>query len=295
MSDVRLRIAIQKSGRLSDGSFELLKSCGLTVSRGRDKLYARVREMPMDVLLLRDDDIPAFVADGACDIGIVGENVFEEDRLSTDRASKTEAVMALGFSRCKLMLAAPKEWADKSNAAFRGKRIATSYPGLTRAYLDREGVDATPVMMKGSVEVAPRLKIADAVCDIVSTGATLDANGLEPAATVFASQATLIRNAAAFPPDKAAIFEALLKRIDGVLASREAKYVMMNAPRSAVAAISKLLPGAEAPTILELAGDTDKVAIHAVCRESVFWPTLQALKDEGASAILVLPIEKMMP
>ena len=294
MSEERLRIAIQKSGRLSDGSFELLKSCGLTVSRGRDKLYARVREMPIDVLLLRDDDIPAFIADGACDIGIVGENVSEEDRLTVDRTSHAESVMALGFSRCQLMLAAPKDWADKSNAAFKGTRVATSYPGLTRAFFEREGIDAKPVMMKGSVEVAPRLKIADAICDIVSTGATLDANGLTPAATVFESQAVLVRNAEDFSPAKQEIYDALLKRVRGVLASRESKYVMMNAPRSAIPAITEILPGADAPTVLELAGDTDKVAIHAVCRESVFWTTLEKLKANGASAILVLPIEKMM-
>lgn len=294
MTEKRLRIAIQKSGRLSDGSFDLLKSCGLTVSRGRDKLYARVQELPIDVLLLRDDDIPAFVADGACDIGIVGENVSEEERLTASRGAAAETVMPLGFSRCRLMLAAPKEWGDVSLNAFAGKRIATSYPGLTRAFLEREGIDAAPIMMKGSVEVAPRLKIADAVCDIVSTGGTLDANGLAPAASIFESQAVLIRNNADFLPEIEAVYEALLKRVRGVLASREAKYVMMNAPRDAVEAITAVLPGADAPTILELAGDGDKVAIHAVCTESVFWTTLEKIKSLGASAILVLPIEKIM-
>ncbi len=294
MSDQRLRIAIQKSGRLSDGSFELLKSCGLTVSRGRDKLYGRVQELPIDVLLLRDDDIPAFVADDACDIGIVGQNVFEEEILTETHEAPAMEVMRLGFARCRLMLAAPKEWAFDGAAMLDGKRVATSYPALTRAWLDREGVSAKAVMMKGSVEVAPRLKIADAVCDIVSTGATLDANGLKPVATVFESEAILIRNRRAFSPEKQAVFDALLKRINGVLSSREAKYIMMNAPRSAVAAITEFLPGADSPTVLELAGSPDKVAIHVVCRESVFWDTLEKLKGLGASAILVLPIEKMM-
>lgn len=294
MSEERLRIAIQKSGRLSEGSFELLASCGLKVSRGKDKLYGRVRELPIDVLLLRDDDIPAFVADNACDIGIVGENVFEEERLSGERDAPAIEVMKLGFARCKLMLAAPKEWSFDGASMMEGKRIATSYPGLTSAWLKREGVNAHAVMMKGSVEVAPRLKIADAVCDIVSTGATLDANGLKPVAEIFDSQALLIRNAAVFSSEKQAVFDALMKRINGVLTSRDAKYVMMNAPREAVAAITEYLPGAEAPTILELAGNPDKVAIHAVCRESVFWDTLEDLKKLGASAILVLPIEKMM-
>ncbi|MGE0409245.1 MAG: ATP phosphoribosyltransferase [Amphiplicatus sp.] len=294
MSDDRLRIAIQKSGRLSDGSFELLKSCGLSVSRGRDKLYGRIEEMPMDVLLVRDDDIPAFVADGACDIGIVGENVAEEDALTAPRASPATLVRKLGFSRCRLALAAPKEAAFDGLSSLSGKRIATSYPGLTQRFLSDAGVEARPIAMQGSVEVAPRLQIADAICDIVSTGATLDANGLRPVATVLQSEAVLIRNAAQFTAQKQAIFDAFLKRLDGVLASREAKYVMMNAPRSALAAITAVLPGAEAPTVLDLAGHEDRVAIHAVCRESVFWTTLEKLKSLGASAILVLPIEKMM-
>ena len=294
MTEPRLRIAIQKSGRLSEGSFELLKSCGLSVSRGRDKLYGRVQELPIDVLLLRDDDIPAFVADDACDIGIVGQNVFEEDLLSETHDAPASEVMRLGFARCRLMLAAPKEWSFNGADMLDGKRIATSYPALTRAWLTREGVSAKAVMMKGSVEVAPRLKIADAVCDIVSTGATLDANGLKPVATVFESEAILIRNRRAFTPEIQAVFDALLKRINGVLTSRDAKYIMMNAPRSAIPAITEFLPGADAPTILDLAGNPDKVAIHAVCRESVFWDTLEKLKKLGASAILVLPIEKMM-
>ncbi len=294
MSEERLRIAIQKSGRLSEESFELLKNCGLTVSRGRDTLYGRVQELPIDVLLVRDDDIPEFVADGACDIGIVGENVAEEDRQTVERAAPAEIVKRLGFSKCRLMIAAPKAWAWNGPEALEGKRIATSYPGLTRRFLAAAKVKASPVMMKGSVEVAPRLKIADAVCDIVSTGATLDANGLKPVATVFESEAVLIRNKENFPREKQAVFDAFMKRIDGVLASREAKYVMMNAPRNAIAAITEVLPGAESPTILDLAGSEDKVAIHAVCRESVFWTTLEKLKSLGASAILVLPIEKMM-
>lgn len=294
MTEDRLRIAIQKSGRLSEGSFELLKSCGLTISRGRDKLYGRVEELPIDVLLVRDDDIPEFVADGACDIGIVGENVAEEDRLTSSHPAPPERVRKLGFSRCRLMLAAPKEWVWDGPASLEGKRIATSYPGLTKQFLAQKHVNANVVTMNGSVEIAPRLKIADAVCDIVSTGATLDANGLKPVATVFESEAVLIRNIAPFLEGKQAVFEAFLKRVDGVIASREAKYVMMNAPRSAIAAITQVLPGAEAPTVLDLAGVKDKVAIHAVCRESVFWTTLEKLKALGASAILVLPIEKMM-
>ncbi|MCA8889168.1 MAG: ATP phosphoribosyltransferase, partial [Parvularculaceae bacterium] len=218
----RLRLAIQKSGRLSDGSFDLLKQCGLTISRGRDKLYGRAQEMPIDVLLVRDDDIPAFVADGACDIGIVGENVAEEDRLTSDRAENAETVRKLGFSQCRLMLAGPKEWGEDAISALNGARIATSYPGLTRRFLETRSIKASTVTMKGSVEVAPRLRIGDAVCDIVSTGATLEANGLKPVATVFDSEAVLIRRAGEMSAAKKNVLDAFLKRIDGVIASRDA-------------------------------------------------------------------------
>ena len=295
MPEERLRIAVQKSGRLSDGSFDLLAKCGLTISRGRDKLYGRAREMPVDILLVRDDDIPTFVADGACDIGILGGNVYEEYRLTSDHPDATEAVLSLNFARCKLMLAAPKSWKSSSIDACAGKRVATPYPGLTGEFFRQRNIAATTVMMSGSVEVAPRLRIADAVCDIVSTGATLDANDLAPAMTVFESEAMMVRNAAPFSPEKQATFDALLKRVRGVLASKEAKYVMMNAPRAALPAITEILPGAEAPTVLELAGEPDRVAIHAVCGEAVFWSTLEKLTSHGASAILVLPIEKILP
>ena len=294
MSEERLRLAVQKKGRLAEGSFDLLKKCGLTISQGRDKLYGRAREMPIDVILLRDDDIPAFVAEGACHIGIVGQNVAEEERLAGARLDGFSDVMALGFSRCRLMIAGPKDWPDDLSR-LAGARVATSYPGLTQAYLDREGVDAQTIMMSGSVEVAPRMALADAVCDIVSTGATLDANGLKPLTTVFESEAVLIRNDAALSPAKQRVYDALLKRVEGVIASRSAKYVMMNAPRAALAEITEILPGAEAPTVLDLAGQPDKVAIHAMCAEDVFWSTLERLKAAGASAVLVLPIEKLMP
>ncbi|MEM8986226.1 MAG: ATP phosphoribosyltransferase [Pseudomonadota bacterium] len=294
MEEQRLRIAIQKSGRLSDGSLELLKACGLTISRGRDKLYARVAEMPIDILLVRDDDIPGFIADGVCDVGVIGENVFEEWRLSDGNHSAADIIERLGFSRCRLALAVANAEEYTSIKDLEGRRVATSYPAILKEFLSKAGVSAHIVKMEGSVEVAPRIKVADAICDIVSTGATLEANGLKLAETIFQSEAVLVRNALSLSPEKQSIFEALLVRIRGVLQSRESKYVMMNAPRASVEAIREILPGAEAPTILELAGQPDKVAIHAVCRESVFWSTLEKLKKEGAKAILVLPIEKMM-
>lgn len=294
LETARLRLAIQKSGRLSDGSIELLKSCGLTISRGRDKLYGRIEELPIDLLLLRDDDIPSFVADGACDIGIVGQNVAEEERLTINRSAHAQTVMELGFSKCRLMIAGPKETDFQGLETLKGRRIATTYPGLTKQFLDEHNIDAHPVMMKGSVEVAPRLHIADTICDIVSTGATLDANGLKPYVKIYESQAILIRQETEFSSEKQATFDALLKRVRGVMRSRQAKYIMMNAPRTAVEAITNVLPGVGAPTILDLAGREDMVAIHAVCPEAVFWDTLEELKSLGASGILVLNIEKMM-
>jgi len=277
VSGGRLRLAVQKSGRLSDGSFDLLRQCGLTISRGRDKLYGRAEEMPIDIMLVRDDDIPSFVADGACDLGIVGSNVAEEDLLSGTRPTPLTVVRHLGFAKCRLALAAPPVRAGKGVDGLEGARIATTYPRLTQRFLERSGVDASTVVMNGSVEVAPRLKIADAVCDIVSTGATLEANGLVVIANVFESEAVLVAPAAAAPPAKQQIIDAFLKRVDGVLLSRDAKYVMMNAPRDRVREISALLPGADAPTVLELAGRPEMVAIHAVCREDVFWSTLRAV------------------
>lgn len=292
MTEDRLRLAVQKSGRLADGTMEMLGKCGLSMSRGRDRLYARVRELPVDVLFVRDDDIPELVADGVCDLGIVGENVMEEHRLVAAEAADVER--KLGFSRCRLMLAVEKAVDYKDARDLLGKRIATSYPALLADFFKRQGVEADIVMLNGAVEVAPRMGFADAVCDIVSTGGTLDANGLKPVDTVFESEAVLIRRPGSFSEAQEAAYASLAMRIDGVIQSKDAKYVMMNAPRSALAEITALLPGVDAPTVLDLAGDPDKVAVHAVCPESVFWPTLEKLKAAGASAILVLSIEKMM-
>ncbi|MEM6536421.1 MAG: ATP phosphoribosyltransferase [Pseudomonadota bacterium] len=296
MAEQRLRLAVQKSGRLSEGAFDLLSKCGLSISRAKDNLYGRARELPLDILLVRDDDIPSLVADGVCDLGIVGENVFEEYSLEKDTPYTDEFIVSkLGFARCKLMLAAPKSEPADDPSFYQGKRIATSYPELTKAYLDRQGVECSIADMSGSVEIAPKLKIADAICDIVSTGATLEAHGLKPTHTVFTSEAILIKRPGELDADKKAAFDSLMVRIDGVIASRDAKYVMLNAPRDALDKIVDLLPGAEAPTILELAGRPDTVAVHAVCAEQVFWSTLEKLRSVGARSILVVPIEKMMP
>lgn len=293
VDDARLHIAIQKSGRLSDASLGLLKDSGLRIQSGRNALTARVENFPADLMLVRDDDIPTFVGDGVCEFGIVGENVLHEIALG-EAAPRVERVASLGFGRCTLKLAAPADVAYSGPASLRGRRIATTYPRIVQDFLDRNAVAATVVKMNGAVELAPRLRIAPFICDLVSTGATLEANGLREVETVFDSEAVLIRTRKPVSEAKLEQSERLLSRIEGVLATKESKYIMLNAPGESLRAISALLPGAEAPTILPLHGRAGHFAVHAVCQESVFWETLQELKAAGASAILVLPIEKMM-
>ena len=289
----RLHIAIQKNGRLADYSRDLLRDAGMRVVKGVNDLAARVENFPLDLLFVRDDDIPTFVADGVCDFGIVGGNVLEEFALGTPRA-QFEIVSRLGFGRCTLKIAGKDNAAYTSPASLSGKRIATSYPRIVARFLAEAGVEASIVTMNGAVELAPRLGIADFICDIVSTGATLDANGLIAFDMVYESEAVLVRAQRPVDSTKAAAAEQMLGRIEGVLATKEAKYIMLNAGSENLPAITALLPGAGAPTVLPLHGRPGQFAVHAVCQESVFWETLQKLKAAGASAILVVPIEKMM-
>jgi len=294
MDGDRLRLAMQRSGRLSDASFELLSKCGLHISRSRTELFCRIEELPIDLLLVRDDDIPGFVEEGVCDLGIVGENVVEEKRRAASDGFKTGTILPLGYARCRLVLAVQEGRPFRDLSDLKGLRIATTYPASLKAMLTAAKVEAEIVVMNGSVEVAPRLHIADAICDIVQTGATLEANGLKPVHTLLDSQALLIGRKDRLTGGKAEIAERLIKRIQGALKASEAKYIMLHAPRSALPAIARILPGAESPTVLPLESMPDKVAVHAVSRESVFWETMEQLKAAGASAILVLPIEKMM-
>ncbi len=287
----RLRIAVQKSGRLADRSLELIRDAGLRVMKGANDLLYRVENHPIDLLRVRDDDIPTFVADGVCDLGVVGLNVLEEQKNGGPNA---EIVMPLGFGRCELKLAVPPTLDYAGPASLQGKRVATSYPNILRRFLAEQGVTADIITMRGAVEVAPRLKLAHAICDLVSTGATLEANGLLARESVLKSEAVLIRSPRAPEPELAGLLDSIVERVSGVVASQGAKYVMLNAPRSALAEITAILPGAGSPTVTPLAGRDDAVAVHAVCQESVFWETLEKLKAAGASAILVLPIEKMM-
>jgi ATP phosphoribosyltransferase len=287
----RLRIAVQKSGRLADRSLDLVRDAGLRVVKGANDLLYKVENYPIDLLRVRDDDIPTFVADGVCDLGIVGENVLEEGKNGGANAS---IIMPLGFGKCTLKLAAPPTLTWDGPATLEGRRIATSYPRILRRYLDGQGIKADIVTMRGAVEVAPRLKLASAICDLVSTGATLEANGLVARETVFESQAVLIQSPVAPEPGLAHLLDSIIERMAGVVSSQGAKYVMLNAPRSALDEITAILPGAGAPTVMPLMGRDDAVAVHAVCQEAVFWETLEKLKAAGASAILVLPIENMM-
>ncbi|MEN5175039.1 ATP phosphoribosyltransferase [Brevundimonas diminuta] len=287
----RLRIAVQKSGRLAERSLDLVRDAGLRVVKGNNDLLYRIENYPIDLLRVRDDDIPTFVADGVCDLGIVGENVLEEVKNGGPNA---EVVMPLGFGRCTLKIATPPGLDYAGPASLQGLRIATSYPRILRRFLDEASVEADIVTMRGAVEVAPRLKLAAAICDLVSTGATLEANGLSARETVLDSQAVLIK--APTPPEAGLqhLLDSIVERMAGVVSSQGAKYVMLNAPRAALDRITALLPGAGSPTVMPLSGRDDAVAVHAVCQEAVFWETLEKLKAEGASAILVLPIEKMM-
>lgn len=292
MTETRLKIAVQKSGRLADRSLELISGAGLRVMKGANELLYRVENQPIDLLRVRDDDIPTFVADNVAELGIVGYNVLAEHFPDTDLESMI--VMRLGFGSCTLKIAVPNDVDYTGPQWLNGKRIATSYPNILRQWLKDKGVSAEIVEMRGAVEVSPRMKIAHAICDLVSTGATLEANGMKATDLVLKSEAVLIKAPHAPHPDLAHLFDTVIRRFDGVVASTGAKYVMLNAPKAHMDEIIKLIPGADAPTIMPLAGREDVVAVHAVCQENVFWETLDKLKTAGASAILVLPIEKMM-
>jgi ATP phosphoribosyltransferase len=293
----RIKIAIQKSGRLTDHSLELLTRCGLSYSRGRDQLICYGENMPVDVLLVRDDDIPGLVQDDICDLGIVGLNIIQEQRLKIEAESDAELfsqLRLLNFGQCRLAFAAPREMTYSGPQSLQGLRIATSYPAIVGHYLKEKGIDASVVEFSGAVEIAPRLGKSDIICDLVSSGSTLAAHDLEEWDTLLESEAAIIHTPVPLPRNKAEWVERLLQRLEGVIQVRESKYIMLHAPRSALPEIRRLLPGSEAPTIMPLEGIDDRVAVHVVCRENVFWETLESLKKAGASSLLVLPVEKML-
>ncbi len=293
----RLSIAVQRSGRLNEKSMALLGQCGLQFDavKWKEKLILRCSEFPIDLMMVRDDDIPEYVASGICEMGIVGQNVLEErNRVQADGGAGTQVVRELGFGCCRLSIAVPATAAFDGPQSLQGKRIATTYPGLLGDYLQQKGVRAEVVKLNGSVEIAPSLHIADAVCDLVSTGSTLHSNGLREVQTVFESQAVLIDTRRPVPAVVAEARRKVLVRIDGVRKAARSKYIMMNAPKSALPAIQQILPGMEEPSIMPLGTSGDRIAIHAVASEEVFWDTMEKLKAVGASSILVLPIEKII-
>ena len=283
---MKLKIALQKSGRLADGSTALLKKCGIGFSNGLGKLRAESEDFPIEIYFLRDDDIPEYVADGVADIGIVGENVLME------HPKPVETIEKLGFGRCRLSIAVPKNFNYLKLADLSGKRIATSYPNILTKYFGERGVSADIHEISGSVEIAPSIGLADAVCDLVSSGSTLFSNGLAEVETVMRSEAVLIAKIG-LEGQAREILDKLLFRIRSVLAAQANKYILLNAPLEKVAEITKILPGMKSPTTMPLA-EPGWVSIHSVINESDFWEVVDSLKRAGAEGILVLSIEQMI-
>ncbi|MEO5977642.1 MAG: ATP phosphoribosyltransferase [Chryseolinea sp.] len=281
-----LRIAIQKSGRLQEGSLELLKESGLSFSNGKDQLKTQARNFPVEVLFLRDDDIPQYVEDQVADIGIVGENIFVE------KQKKNEIVKRLDFAKCRLSIAIPRSETYGGIKSLDGKNIATTYPNIVRAFLKKNNISAGIHEISGSVEIAPGIGLADAICDIVSTGSTLLSNGLIEVEVVMQSEAVIIANPS-LASDKQAILEKLLFRIEAVKKAKNNKYILMNCPNEAIEKITSVIPGMKSPTIIPLARPGWS-SLHSVVDENDFWEKIDQLRSFGAEGILVIPIEKMI-
>ena len=283
---VKLRLAIQKSGRLHDDSIRLLKECGIDISNGVNKLQADASNFPIEVYFLRDDDIPQYVEDGVADIGFVGENVVYEKNKKVDVGEK------LGFGKCRLCIAIRKG-EDYTGAEFlQNKRIATSYPVLVQQFLNKHQVNGEIHEISGSVEIAPGIGLADSICDLVSSGSTLFMNGLKEVETILESQAVLIQNKQ-LSVEKAALLTRLLFRIQAVKKAKNNKYILLNAPNVNLEKIISLLPGMKSPTVLPLA-EPGWSSVHSVLKENEFWDIIEQLKEAGAQGILVVPIEKMI-
>jgi ATP phosphoribosyltransferase len=293
----RLRIAIQKSGRLSDDSIALLKAIGVKLQIRDRMLIAHSTNQPIDLLRVRDDDIPGLVMDGVVDLGFIGENELEEKMLERETSGKKfefTTLRRLDYGSCRLSIAVPNEFDYQGVQSLEGKKVATTYPYLLERFFKANKVNASIVMLTGSVEVAPRAGVADAICDLVSTGATLEANGLKEEEDIFQSKAVLIQRAGPLPQAKQELINRFLPRIDGVMQAKESKYIMLHAPKAYLEQVKHLLPGSGSPTVLPLAADDTTVAVHVVSSENLFWETMEKLKALGCSSILVMPIEKMM-
>jgi len=286
-SNTSLRIALQKEGRLTDQTIRLLEGIGLRFDNYKRSLMLQCRNFDVELLLIRDDDIPEYVQDGICDLGFVGANVTAEMGADVTR------LRGLDYGVCRLSLAARKSDSIRSVKDFDSKTIATSYPNLTRKFLEDRGIEAKIVTISGAVEIAPRLEVADAICDLVSTGNTLKANGLEEIETVFESETELIRTNKRLSKGKKKLIEKLLIRIEGYQQAERSRYIMMNAPKSAVDEIKEIIPSLKSPTVMPLADD-EMVAIHTVIPIEQFWEVMEQLKSAGASGIVILPIESMI-
>jgi ATP phosphoribosyltransferase len=283
---MRLKLAIQKSGRLHEDSIKLLKECGIDIENGVNKLKAVATNFPLELFFLRDDDIPQYVEDGVADIGFVGENVVYE------KSKKVEVAYALGFGKCRLSFAVNKNETFTGATYLSGKKIATSYPVLVQKYLNENKIQAEIHEISGSVEIAPGIGLADVICDLVSSGSTLFMNGLKEADTILDSQAVLIKRPA-LNAEATAILERLLFRIESVKKAKKNKYVLLNAPNANLEKIISLLPGMKSPTVVALA-TPGWSSVHSVIAESDFWDIIEKLKLAGAEGILVVPIEKMI-
>lgn len=287
-SSTSLRIAIQKSGRLTDKTISLLEGIGLKFDDYKRSLLVKCRNFDVELLLIRDDDIPEYVQDGVCDLGFVGANTVAEDQ------ANVTILRGLDYGVCRLSLAAPKNGSIKKTEDFAGKKIATSYPVLTRNYFDEKGIkDVSIVTLSGSVEIAPRLQIADAISDLVSTGGTLKANGLVELDKIFDSETQLVQTNKPLSEGKQALINKMLQRIEGHKTAAESRYIMMNAPDSAVPKIKDMLPSMKSPTVMPLADD-GMVAVHTVIPIDTFWEVMEKLKAAGATDIVMLPIESMI-
>ncbi len=282
----KLKIAIQKSGRLNQDSLELLKDCGIKIDNGKDQLKVSARNFPLEVLYLRNSDIPQYIEDGVVDIAIIGENILIE------KQKQAEVVEKLGFAKCRVSLAVPKRIEIDEAAYFNGKKIATSYPNTLQTYLKKNNIEADIHVISGSVEIAPNIGLADGVCDIVSSGSTLFKNGLRETQVILKSEAVLAKNRN-LNAEKEAILEKLIFRIQAVLRAKNSRYVLINVPTSKIDEVTAILPVLRSPTILPLAQEGWS-SLHSVIEEEKFWNNIDALKNAGAEGILVVPIDKMV-
>ena len=282
----KLKIAIQKSGRLNEDSIKLLKSCGIQIENGKDQLKVAVSNFPIELLYLRNSDIPQYLEDGVVDVAIVGENLLIE------KEKKIEVIEKLGFSKCRVSLAVPKNVADESLQYFEGKKIATSYPNTVQSFLNKNCINAELHVISGSVEIAPSIGLADGICDIVSSGSTLFKNGLKETQVILKSEAVLAKGKN-LSIEKEEILSRLLFRIQAVLRAKNTKYILMNVPNEKIEEVSAILPVLKSPTILPLA-ESGWSSLHSVIKENEFWEVIDALKNAGAEGILVIPIDKMV-